>query len=164
MYSNIETKAIIERLKLQLTEFYDGSNWVTDSFSKRVLSKKPQHALMQIQGFNHSVAALVGHIAAWRNFAYQKLSGNDKYDIIERSSVNWPDEIDWNVMVEQFGSCHHDLIKAIDEFPVERWNTTVPGRNYSFVYLVNGVVHHDYYHYGQIGSMLAAIEKAEAAI
>ncbi len=164
METDIETKAIVERVKTQLTEFYNGSCWVTDNFSKKVLSIDQREAVMEIPGFNHSVAGLVGHITAWRNFALQKLTGNNNYDIKDESAVNWPDNKDWNAVIREFETCNHALISAIDRFSIERWNTTVPGRNYSFLYLVTGIIQHDYYHYGQIGSVLAAIKKISGAV
>lgn len=159
METPVEMEAIVERIKRQLSDFYDGNCWVTDNLGNKVLSINQEVALMKIQGFNHSVAELVGHITAWRNFFLQKLIGNDKYDIIDESKVNWPDAEDWNVIVEEFKLCHKDLLSAIEKFSIERWNTKVPLRNYSFIYLANGIVQHDYYHYGQIGSVLAAVKK-----
>ena len=159
MQHNNEIKALVERLKKQLIDFYTGNSWVTDNFSKKVLSIGPGEALKKIQGHNHSVIQLVGHIIAWRNFALQKLTGNDDYDIEDESPVDWPDPKDWNIVCREFESCHQNLLTAIEKFPSERWNTTVPGRNYSFIYLVAGIIQHDYYHYGQIGSVLAAIRK-----
>jgi uncharacterized damage-inducible protein DinB len=155
---NNEIKVVVERAKTQLTDFYNGDSWVTDNFNTKVLSIEPFEALKKIQGHNHSVAQLVGHINAWRNFALQKLTGNNDYDIDDESTENWPEPNDWNVIHGDFESCHQNLLTAIENFPVDRWNSMVPGRNYSFLYLITGITEHDYYHYGQIGSVLAAIK------
>lgn len=154
-----EIKAVVERLKIQLTDFYTGSSWVTDNFNAKVLSIEPGEALKKIQGHNHSVIQLTGHIIAWRNFALQKLTGNDGYDIEEGSPADWPVPNDWNAVRTEFELCHKNLFTAIENFPVDRWNNVVPGRSYSFIYLITGIIEHDYYHYGQIGSVLAAIRK-----
>ena len=159
MEHNNEIKAVVERAKSQLAEFYNGDSWVTDNFSKKVLSIESGEALKKIQGHNHSVAQLVGHITAWRNFALQKLIGNNDYDVEDQSAVDWPEPNDWNVICGEFELCHQNLLTAIENFPVDRWNSSVPGRNYSFLYLITGIIQHDYYHYGQIGSVLAAIKK-----
>jgi uncharacterized damage-inducible protein DinB len=159
MEHNNEITAVVERAKAQLAEFYNGDSWVTDNFSEKVLSIEPGDALKKIQGHNHSVAQLVGHITAWRNFALQKLTGNNDYDIKDNSTADWPEPNDWNVMCREFEVCHQNLLTAIESFPVGRWNSIVPGRNYTFIYLITGISQHDYYHYGQIGSVLAAIKK-----
>ncbi len=159
MEHNNEIKAVVERAKTQLADFYNGNSWVTDNLSKKVFCIVADEALKKIDGHNHSIAQLVGHITAWRNFALQKLTGNNEYDIKDESTRNWPEQNDWNVICGEFELCHQNLLTAIENFPVDRWDTRVPGRNYSFIYLITGIIQHDYYHYGQIGSVLAAINK-----
>jgi len=155
-------KAVVERAKSQLAEFYNGTSWVTENFSQKVLSIKHDKALKKIHGHSHSVAQLVGHIIAWRNFAVQKLTGNNSYDIEDESTVNWPEPTDWPNTCREFELCHQNLLSAIENLPLERWNATVPGRNYSFIYLLHGIIEHDYYHYGQIGSLMAGLLKMQA--
>ncbi len=157
--NNTEIKTVVDRVKTQLADFYNGNNWVTDNFSKKILSLKQDDALKKMQGFSHSVAELIGHMIAWRNFAVQKLTGNDEYDIEDDSREDWSDQHDWNTLCRAFEICHQNLLTAIENFPINNWNAKVPGRNYSFIYLINGIIQHDYYHYGQIGSVLAAMNK-----
>lgn len=159
MENNTGVKAIADRIKIQLTDFYTGNNWVTDNFRDKVLSINEEKAIKKMPGYSHSVSELVGHIVAWRNFVVQKLTGNDDYDIEEESKENWNDLQDWKTVITKFEAGHRHLLAAIETFPPGRWNENVPGRNYSFIYLICGIVHHDYYHYGQIGSVLAAINK-----
>ena len=162
MEHNNEIKAVIERVKIQFKKFYNGDPWATENFNQKVLSIKQDEALRKIQGHSHSVAELVRHMIAWRNFAVQKLTGNDSYDIEDESTVNWPEPTDWADTCKEFELCHQNLLSAIETLPLERWNATVPGRNYSFIYLVHGIIEHDYYHYGQIGSLMAGIRKMQA--
>ncbi len=162
MEDNNEIIARVDGVKKQLANFYNGDSWVTDNFSKKVLSIESADALQKVQGHNHSVAQLVSHITAWRNFALQKLNGNDDYDILNNSTEDWPQADDWNIVQAEFKANNQNLSVAIENFPIERWNSTVPGRSYSFIYLLTGVIEHDYYHYGQIGSVLAALKKEHA--
>ena len=161
MENNNELKALTERVIKQLSDFYNGDNWVTDNLEKKVFTLASAMALQKVQGHSHSIAELVGHIIAWRNFGLQKLTGNDDYDIEDNSAGDWPQPIDWDAIRKEFEVCHKDLLAAIKNFPSERWHSTVPLRDYSFMYLINGIVEHDYYHNGQIGSVLAAIKKLQ---
>ena len=161
MENNNELKSLTERVTKQLNDFYNGDNWVTDNLEKKVFSLTPSIALTKAQGHSHSVSQLVSHITAWRNFVLQKLNGNRDYDIEDNSTADWPKPVDWNATRKEFEICHLNLVGAIKNFPVEQWHTKVPGRNYSFIYLINGIVEHDYYHYGQIGSVIAAIKNME---
>jgi Mycothiol maleylpyruvate isomerase N-terminal domain. len=155
-----ETKAVIERVKSQLTEFYNGGSWVTENFKTKVLSLEAADASVKIPGHSHSVAQLVAHLASWRNFAVQKLTGNSDFDITDNSAQDWPDN-EWKAVRAEFESYHEKLLSAIENFPIDQWVSTVPGRKYSFLFMINGIVEHDYYHYGQIGSLMAAIKKNE---
>ncbi len=154
-----ETMAVVQRVKTQLSEFYNGNSWVTDNFLSRLLFIEPDHALQKIENHNHSIEQLVGHMTAWRNFVVQKLTGNKDYDINDDSPVNWPSPGDWKAVLKEFELCQQQLLTAIDHFPIADWNSTVPGRSYTFLYLICGIIQHDYYHYGQIGGLLAALKK-----
>ena len=91
----------------------------------------------------------------------QKLTGNDHFDIEDNTVADWPKPSEWNALSREYESCHQNLLEAIKNFPVEQLTSKVPGRSYSYMYLINGIVEHDYYHFGQINSLLAAIKKMQ---
>ena len=152
-------KVLTERVVKQLSDFYNGDSWVTDNLTAKVFSLGPDIAFKKPLGHSHSIGQQVAHILAWRNFVVQKLTRNDDFDIEDNSLSDWPEPGDWNALVVEFETGHNNLLAAIKSFPGDQWHSTVPGRSYSFMYLINGIVEHDYYHYGQIGSILAAIKK-----
>jgi uncharacterized damage-inducible protein DinB len=152
---------IVNSVIKQLEDFYKGDPWVTDNFRKKIRPIAEAEAILRIEGHNHSIAQLVSHITAWTNFGLQKLTGNNDFDIEDNSPADWPQDDDWDRVCSEFGTSHQNLLLAIRDFPSDRWNSKVPGRNYSFLYMINGIVQHDYYHYGQIGSVLAAIKKTK---
>jgi len=157
-------KAVVDRVRIQLQEFYDGDPWVTQNFKDKVLSIEPTDAFARLNGHSHTAAQLVSHMTAWRNFAVQKLTGNDDYDIEDNSEADWPVPDDWEAVCAEFETSQKRLLAAIDGFPLDGWSGKVPKRNYSFLYMINGIVQHDYYHSGQIGSLLAGIKKVDAEI
>lgn len=161
MESINELKAVINRASKQLSDFYNGDLWVTDNLQKKVFSLAPGEALKKVAGHSHSIAEQIGHITAWRNFAVQKLTGNNKFNVEDNSAEDWPEQVDWDMARKDFETIHQNLLTALKNFPIEQLHTTVPGRDYSFTFLINGIVEHDYYHYGQIGSVLAAIKKEQ---
>ncbi|MEP6583755.1 MAG: DinB family protein [Ginsengibacter sp.] len=157
MESNNEISALIKRVTKQLNDFYDGNNWVTDNLEKKIFSLTSVIALKNAEGHSHSIAGLLTHLTSWRNFVVQKLTGNSEYDVVDNSS-DWPSPADWDAARSEFIECHKKLLIAIDNFPIGQWHATVPLRSYSFLYLINGIVEHDYYHFGQMGSVLAGIK------
>ncbi len=151
--------AIKDSVLKQLDDFNNGNSWVTDKLGKNVFSNSPSVAFKRVDNYSHSVAEQLAHIIAWRNFAVQKLKGDDDFDIEDNSLADWPKPSEWNALSRQYESCHQELIAAIKNFPAEQLDSKVPGRRYSYLYLINGIVEHDYYHFGQINSLLAAIKK-----
>jgi uncharacterized damage-inducible protein DinB len=161
MKDNSDIKYEIKRISNQLGDFYTGNSWVTDNVSNRVFPITSFAAFKKISGHHHSIAELMCHIIAWRNFAIQKLTGNNEYDIEDNSIADWPVPVEWDTVQNEFEVCHHNLLNAIENFAIEQWHSKVPRRNYTYLFLINGIVQHDYYHYGQIASLLAALKKLD---
>src|SRR5450755_2780001 len=113
MENNNEIKALTERVIQQLSDFYNGDSWVTDNLKKKVFSLSSSIAMKKANGHSHSIAQQVAHINAWRNFAVQKLTGNDKFDIEDNSPEDWPEPAEWNTLQTEFETCHQYLLAAI---------------------------------------------------
>lgn len=159
MENRMELNAVKGRVIQQLNAFYDGDLWVTHNFKSRIFSLSSDEANKTLPGNTHSIAQLTAHMIAWRNFGLQKLTGNNDFDIEDNTPGDWPVAGDWMMLLQEFEACHANLVSAIQEFPVGKLHATVPGRDYTFLFLLNGIVEHDYYHYGQIGSVLAGINR-----
>jgi hypothetical protein len=59
----------------------------------------------------------------------------------------------WQKAVQHLKTTHHDLVKAVAEFPESRLSDPVPGKKekyYDHFYLFSGIVQHELYHAGQI--------------
>ncbi len=158
MENNNELNALKERVIHQLNDFYRGNSWVTNNFKERIFLLPGDVATKKAPGNTHSIAALTAHINALRNFVLQKLTGNDGFDIDDNSIAVWTVPFNWSIMQKEFENCHTDLVNAVEAFAGESLPGTVPGRTYTFLFLLNEIVEHDYYHYGQIGSVMAAIK------
>ncbi|WP_316813395.1 DinB family protein [Pedobacter heparinus] len=148
-----------EQIIYQMNEFYSGDPWVTENFEHKVATMDADTALKRIPDFNHTIAEIVEHMAAWRYFAVRKLKGDTEFDIIDNTNSDWPEVDSWEFTLNNFHQSQCSLIEALNNFQDEKWTTIVPQREYNFRYLLNGVLQHDYYHYGQIGCLIAAQEK-----
>lgn len=58
------------------------------------------------------------------------------------------------MIVAELDKTQQELIKAIRQFPESRLNEKVPNREYDFLTLLHGIIHHDIYHIGQIRLLL----------
>jgi len=147
----------IENIKDQLTRFYDGGNWVTDGVLKKLSLLPETTAFSRLEGYTHTIAELLAHIIAWRKFVLSRLQGDNEYDIDDAS--DWPIVQHWEDVLNQFRETHFELIHALDSFDPQRLEEVVAGRTYRFYFMLEGLIHHDYYHYGQIGALIAALQK-----
>ncbi|SMC48357.1 DinB family protein [Pedobacter africanus] len=143
----------------ELTVFYSGDPWVTENFEYKVATLNAETALQRISAFNHNIAEIVAHMTAWRNFVIKKLQGDITFNIVDNTKGDWPDANSWEETLSNFRLSQADLIRSLNNFSDNKWKETVPTRSYDFIYLVKGIVQHDYYHYGQIGCLIAAQKK-----
>src|SRR5699024_5626045 len=111
----------------------------------------------------HSVAELLGHLLTWRVEGLKKLQGQ-KSKITGQSAENWRTndelkQIGWKKLKADLNSTQNQLISLLDnksdDFLTK--NDYVPG--YSYQYLVDGWIHHDIYHLGQIGLSVKLLQK-----
>ena len=113
---------------------------VINSTDERIVHKKFSST--------HSIIELVAHMTAWRVFVIEELSGNLNYKVSEE--MNFPVVKSWQEAVDGLVASQENLLKSIEKLPDERLSEVVPNRPYKFFTMLNGIVHHDLYHLGQI--------------
>lgn len=146
---------LIRNFIQQLEDLQDGNNWLDENFAKKLDSITEENAFIRPIPEIHSIAELVGHILIWRLEGIKKLQGK-RSDITGDSPENWRSNeelkrIGWEKLKTILFRSQQEVIELIknesDNFLFE--NDYVPG--YSYKYLLEGWVHHDIYHLGQIG-------------
>jgi uncharacterized damage-inducible protein DinB len=103
----------------------------------------------QRMGNSHSIVELIAHMTAWRIFVCEKLEGNDAFDI-DTDEMNFPTSINLTTALKELKVSQKRLLKLLEQTPIERLDEKVPGRPYKFKVMLNGIIHHDVYHTGQI--------------
>lgn len=99
-------------------------------------------------GDSHSIIELVAHMTAWRNYVTEKLKGNAGFELSDEQ--NFPKADNWNETIAQLAQSQENLIQALEATPDERLSERVPGREFKFYTMLQGIIHHDLYHLGQI--------------
>jgi len=139
----------------QLKQNQYGESWLDESFKKKLETVTEENAFIRPIPEIHSIAELVAHILIWRIEGVKKLQGI-KSTITMDSPENWRTNgelkrIGWEKLKTVFFNSQTELIALIknksDDYLGE--NDYVPG--YSYKYLLDGLIHHDIYHLGQIG-------------
>ena len=153
---------LIENFVQQLKDNQDGSNWLDENFRKKLEHITSENAFVRPIPELHSIAELVGHILTWRVEGVKKLQGF-KSKVTIHSPENWRTneelkQIGWEKLKSDLFGSQNEIINLLenksDDFLEE--NDYVPG--YSYKYLVEGLIHHDIYHLGQIGITLKLLD------
>lgn len=149
---------IIKGIIRQLQDNLDGNNWLDESFKKKIEGIDEKLVFYRPIPEVHSVAELIGHITIWRTESMKKLQGIESSLTME-SPENWRTneelrKIGWQKLKSDLFSSQIDLINMIknrtDKYLEQ--NHYAPG--YSYHYIIEGLIHHDIYHLGQLGITL----------
>lgn len=145
-----DTLKIIKYLK----RIEGGSPWYGPSINDVLQGITSEVATARI-GQAHSIVEMVFHMATWRNFVTNQLNG----DFIEVAEAeNFPNG-NFAEAAERLAASQQALITAIERFPDSRLSDQVPGRTYSFRFMLEGIIQHDVYHLGQISILKKVFEK-----
>ena len=141
------------RIQAQFRHNFDGPAWHGPALWE-ILDKIPaENRSNRLGEKGNAIAELVAHLTAWRVFAIKKLEGDETYDV--EGSRNFPglsnlDEMRWKVLLTDLKSSQERLLTLLQGMPDSKLKEVVPGREYSFYYLLHGIIQHDLYHAGQI--------------
>lgn len=153
----------IESLIAQFEDVFSGNPWYGDGVIEKLEKMDVKTVAIAPMGKLHSVIQLVRHMTAWKRYLIEKMSGNNTYKIIADSETEWPSQISseaWGAVVKELKDVHTLLIHDLSQKTDDWLSMTNPGTEFTFKTLVQGIIHHDVYHIGQIGiiSKLVAID------
>jgi uncharacterized damage-inducible protein DinB len=109
----------------------------------------------------HSVAALLQHLLLWN----ERVRNTSESNPMPRweAEKEWAEPaIPWNELVTRWKQSRDLLEEKIRNFPVAELEKQVPGRNYSYETLLEGIVQHAIYHSGQI-AMVSSMLRLRSA-
>jgi uncharacterized damage-inducible protein DinB len=145
------------RIQAVLEEFDSvvyGTPWYGKSVSEAMETISIEMAMKKSLSAR-SAAELLAHMNQWRKFVLAKLQGQADFDISEDAGEAWP-SIDplqftrWSKLKAEYFSVHQSIVQEISGWEDSALDHRVPGRSYTFGFLLNGVIQHDIYHLGQI--------------
>jgi len=134
----------------QLETIYAGTPWFGPTWLETLERISPQALELRLpQG--PSVIGSLFHVTAWRIFVTRKLQGQEDHDL--GPDKDWPaagEEPDWDALLHTFADSQRELLEALTEFPATLLDDPVPGRGYSWAFMLQGLIQHDVYHMAQI--------------
>lgn len=150
---------LIQNLVFQFETIQNGHNWVGSSYAK-MLSKVDQERYFESPAVGlHSIAALFSHMNLWRQEAIVKIK-TGRGDKTDDCPENWMaiealKSKGWAAIKAEHDSSLAELISLLkekkDDFLQQEYYDPDFKGNYTYSWLLNGLLHHDIYHLGQLG-------------
>lgn len=147
-------KTEIESIIASLQEVLSGNPWygksllaVLNGIDPSIVHKKPDSE-------SHSIIELLYHMVTWAEFTERRLAKDKNMDLEAFRALDWrktdPETHTWNNGISEFTSEINKIIKLLKDSGDEILEDKVDYREYNFRYLLNGLIHHNIYHIGQI--------------
>ena len=146
----------------QLHEIQEGSLWFDQCFKDKIDKLSDSEALTSPLPQIHSVAEHVSHMLEWRKECMIRFKGLRTE--LMNSPNDWKDnsvlsKIGWTELKNDFYHSQSELIRLIEPQDDTYLETKFQDTEYNFHYLIEGIIHHDLYHLGQIGVTIKLLKK-----
>lgn len=144
----------IKDLLRQFREVLEGPAWIDENFRKKIDGISEDQAFQRPLPELHSVAELVSHLVVWRREVMQRLKGMER-TLRESSPENWRGNEE--LRPQGWKHLRSDLYRSqeeLEELLKSRPDSFLEGKyteDHTYGHLVEGLLHHDLYHLGQLG-------------
>ena len=151
----------MKRIRVQLRHIYRGPAWHGPAIRELLEGVDARTAAANPIAGAHSIWELVLHMTYWRRAAAAALDGAS-IDPEPPMAENFPpvdgtsDEA-WEQARAGLDESQKALVTGLKAFDEERLGEYIADREYTFYFLLHGIIQHDIYHGGQI----ALLKKAQ---
>ena len=145
----------------QMEQIYQGNGWIGVNFKKKVDGLSDTEFFLQTKDM-HSIAEIVSHLTTWRLETILKVK-TGKGSITDDDPSNWKSiavlkqQGKQEILLKHYESLLNllNLLRQKnDSFLNEKYYDTDFQGHYPYSFLVQGMLHHDIYHLGQIGLLV----------
>ena len=160
-------KIQIEYIINQLLENQDGKVWVGATYNSKLKGINEENAFIRPESDLHSVAEIISHLTTWQKETILKIKtgeGSLKDDCEE----NWYSneklkEKKWSGVLNEYKTTLAKIIELLktkeDNFLQELYYDTDFEGHYPYSFVINGMLHHNIYHLGQLGIIIKYLKK-----
>lgn len=140
----------------QFEQVYDGELWLDETLTKKLSGVDAASSIVRPLPELHCVQQVVLHITNWRKLLIARLQGDFNFRIEINSAADWvPLEKlkadNWNSILSDLDSTQQELLSLLRQKDERILDTKVGPFDYTYQYLIEGLIQHDLYHMGQIG-------------
>jgi uncharacterized damage-inducible protein DinB len=156
-------RILINSLLQQIENILYEKSWLDESFRHKLMDIHEQNAFLQPAPGIKSIAELMHHLLVWRKEILSRLHGKARALDMESKS-NWlPLEelkaIGWTAILEGFYQTQQELKDFFADKEDSFLENIHADSDYPYGQLLEGVLHHDLYHLGQIGITIKFLQK-----
>lgn len=111
----------------------------------------------------HSLAELLFHMITWSTFCLKHMEKAPDQEILNVETEDWR-TIDqkihtWKKGLDQFKSINQKIIAILETKDDSFLKEIVPGREFNFRFMLNGLIQHHIYHLGQVAYVNKLLQK-----
>lgn len=148
-------RKILENTIGQLKDVQNGITWYDDNIENKIKQISENQAFIRPIPEIHSVAEIISHIWVWRIDTLKKLKGIESNLTLE-SPENWKGNeelktLGWNKLKMDLSNSQKELAEFLMDKDDEYLENNKYEGKYTLKYMIEGIIHHDLYHLGQIG-------------
>jgi uncharacterized damage-inducible protein DinB len=132
--------------------------WYGPTLAELLAEISPEMATRSPLPGAHSISELLQHLLLWN----ERIRNTSESHPLPRweAEKEWAEPpIPWNELLARWKQSRDLLEERIRSFPVEDLGKQVPGRDYPYETMLNGIVHHTIYHCGQIAMVRSMVQR-----
>ena len=164
-------KTLIQYIIEQLEEVQHGKLWIGSTFNSKLNQIDEKSVFLRPIENLHSVAEIISHLTLWRKETILKIQ-TGKGSKTDHCKENWltNDElkmVGWDKINSEYDRTLVQLIDLLkskeDGFLNELYYDIDFKSDFEYSFVINGMLHHDIYHLGQLGIIIKYFKKIKTA-
>jgi len=142
-----------ESLAEQIEKTITGPAWYGLSLIESVGDVSADEALFRLDESSHSIWQQVWHLNNWIGVFHNRLNGKEMAWLPENE--DWPstkalNEQEWKKAKDTVVASHKRFVEQARKLSDSQLSQQVPGKDYPFAFMMQGIAQHVAYHVGQI--------------
>jgi uncharacterized damage-inducible protein DinB len=144
----------IQHIITTLKSVLEGEPWYGQPVMKMLQDVNEEIVYNKPNNNSHSLIELLYHLNTWAEFTLNRMEKRSKENSADFEKLDWrqidPAEHTWQKGIAQFKVTHDLIIELLETKDDAFLSEKVDERKYDFGALLEGIIHHDIYHIGQV--------------
>lgn len=157
---------LINDIIQQLNDLDNGDLWLSENFDGKLSLVNEANAFTRPLPDLHSPAELLAHLIEWRRVNIRRMHGETvKMEIDDPANWRTNDELrpnGWDALKKDFYQSKQDVIDMLSDKDDSYLDTISTHYGKDYKYLLQGLIHHDVYHLGQLGITIKYLQRKKA--